>query len=198
MKWVPLREAKAILGISSNSLRKYADEGRIKTFRTPAGQRRFDVDSYVGKESNSSVVCYCRVSSSKQKDDLARQVVYMRESYPQAEIIQDVGSGLNFKRKGLLSLLGRLSRGDKLTIVVAHRDRLARFGFELFEYLAKQNGGEILVLNRTDLSPQRELVDDLLAIITVFSCRVQGLRRYHSKIKEDSDLPNGISKEIVQ
>lgn len=198
MKLVPLREAKRVLGISGNALRRYADDGRIKAIRTPAGQRRFDIDSYIGKSAEPATVCYCRVSSAKQKDDLARQVVYMRSQFPHAEIVQDVGSGLNFKRKGLLSLLERLSRGTKLTLVVAHRDRLARFGFELVEYLVKQNGGEILVLDKTDHSPQRELVDDLLSIITVFSCRVQGLRRYHSEVKEDPCLSVEDGKSDLQ
>lgn len=188
MRWLPLREAKKVLGISANTLRKYGDDGHIKTIRTPSGQRRFNVDDYLGKAAVPVTVCYCRVSSSKQNDDLARQVAHLRERYPQAEVITDVGSGLNFKRRGLRALLERLSRGDKLTLVVAHRDRLARFGFELLEYLVKQNGGEIVVLDRTEHSPQRELVDDLLAIVTVFSCRIQGLRRYRTEIKKDSGL----------
>jgi predicted site-specific integrase-resolvase len=71
----------------------------------------------------------------------------MPERYPEAEIIQDIGSGLNFKRKGLQSLLVRLMRGDQLTVVVACRDRLCRFGFELFEFMVQQNGGAIVVLN---------------------------------------------------
>ncbi len=188
MRWLPLREARKVLGVSANTLRKYGDAGYIKTIRTPSRQRRFDVESYLGNAVGSATVCYCRVSSAKQKDDLARQVVYMRERFSGAEIVQDIGSGLNFKRRGLRSLLDRLSRGDKLTLVVAHKDRLARFGFELIEYLVKQNGGEIMVLERAEDSPGRELVDDLLAIVTVFSCRVQGLRRYRSEIQKDSSL----------
>jgi putative resolvase len=197
MPLVPLRVARQLLGLSSNALRKYADEGTIHAIRTPAGQRRFDVDSYIGKRTAPQTICYCRVSSTKQKDDLARQVVYMREQFQSAEIVKDIGSGLNFKRKGLLSLLDRLAQGIKLTVVVAHRDRLARFGFELIEYLVKQNGGEILVLDRVVHSPQSELVDDLLAIITVFSCRVQGLRRYRHQVEEDQNLPNsGNAKDL--
>ena len=112
----------------------------------------------------------------------------MREQYPDAEIIQDIGGGLNWKRKGLLALLERLHRGDKLRIVVAHRDRLARFGFELLQWLAETNGGEIVVLGNTDHSPEQELTEDILAILHTFSCRLHGLRRYSQAIKEDTAL----------
>lgn len=112
----------------------------------------------------------------------------MREKFPDSEIIQDIGSGLNFKRKGLLSILERILHGAKLTLVVAHKDRLARFGFELIEYLIKSNGGELLVLNRVESSPQQELIQDLTAILTVFSFRMHGLRRYTNKIKKDKNL----------
>jgi len=80
-----------------------------------------------------STVCYCLLSSNKQRDDLARQVAYLHGLFPDAEVIKDIGSGLNYKRKGLRAVLERIMRGDKLTIVVAHRDRLTRFGFELIE-----------------------------------------------------------------
>ena len=112
----------------------------------------------------------------------------MRESYPYAEIVSDIGGGLNFRRKGLVSLLERLHRGDKLRIVVAHRDRLARFGFELIQWLAEQNGGGIVVLDNTDYSPEQELTQDILAILHTFSCRLHGLRRYRNAIKEDQGL----------
>jgi predicted site-specific integrase-resolvase len=120
-----------------NTLRKYVDEGKIKSIKNEAGQRLFDVESYTGDSTRTTTICYCRVSSSKQRDELERQVVSLQSLYPQAEIIRDIGSGLNFKRKGLLSLLDRLLRGDKLTIVVACRDRLCRFGFELIQYMVE-------------------------------------------------------------
>ena len=112
----------------------------------------------------------------------------MRERYPDAEVISDIGSGLNFRRKGLLAILERLHQGDKFRVVVAYRDRLARFGTELIETLLERNGGELVVLNQRDLSSEEELTTDLLAILTVFGARVDGLRRYHKEIKEDKDL----------
>ena len=137
MVHVPSRKAAEILGLHPNTLRSYADQGKIPHYRNAAGQRLYDVDSYLQGNQEPETVCYCRVSSHKQKDDLQRQVQFMHQRYPAASIITDVGGGLNFQRKGLVSLLERLHRGDKLTIVVAHRDRLARFGFELIEWMAE-------------------------------------------------------------
>ena len=112
----------------------------------------------------------------------------MRQLYPDAEIVTDVAGGLNWQRKGLLSILERLHRGDKLDVVVAHRDRLARFGFELIEWLVVQNGGAVVVLNQSDASPESELTEDLLAILHTFSCRMHGLRRYRAAIAQDKGL----------
>lgn len=109
----------------------------------------------------------------------------MREAYPQAEIVKDIGSGLNFKRKGFKALLERAMSGDKLTVVVAHRDRLCRFGFDLVRDIIERSGGRIMVLNETRLSPEQELVTDLLSIIHIFSARLHGLRSYKNKIRED-------------
>lgn len=186
--YVPLRTAVARLGLHPNTLRRYADEGKIETIRNAGRQRQFNIESYTREQPTSGVLCYCRVSSTKQKDDLARQVVYMQQQFPEAEIIQDVGSGINFKRKGLQAVLERVLRGDRLTVICAHKDRLARFGFELIEFLVRARGGEIVVLDRTDVSPESELTKDLLQILHVFSCRMHGLRRYRDQIKEDKTL----------
>jgi putative resolvase len=138
-------------------------------------------------------VCYCRVSSGKQRDDLARQVSSMQERFPDYEIVTDIdiGSGLNFKRPGMRALLESHVRGDVQEIVVAHRDRLARFGSELFDLVLQVHGGKLLVLDQQSLSPEDELTRDLLSIIHVFSCRLHGLRKYGRKIKKDQNLSNG-------
>ena len=197
---VPLRKAIELTGLSSTTLRKYADNGFIKSTRGKGGHRLFDVDELVNfgkteEPKGNPVVCYCRVSSKKQNDDLVRQVASMRHKFPDADIIQDIGSGLNFKRKGLKTILERCLQGDKFTLIVSHRDRLCRFGFEIIEYLINQNGGEIMVLDQPDTSPESELTSDLLAILHVFSCRMHGLRRYANQIKEDKDLSNQGTKD---
>lgn len=174
--------AKERLGVCSNTLRKLADDGVIPSIRI-SGQRRYDIDSYLGQKPEITI-CYCRVSSYKQKDDLIRQVSFMQERFPDAEIIKDIGSGLNFKRKGLNSILERAMRGTKLRLVVAHRDRLARFGFELIRFVVEANSGKLLVLSEDTLSPDEELTKDLLNILHVFSCRMHGLRHYKDQISK--------------
>jgi len=122
----------------------------------------------------------------------------MRELFPQYEIVQDIGSGLNFRRKGLTSLLERVLSGDVREVVVAHKDRLCRFGYELIEWLVTRNGGSILVLDNKNVSPQTELVTDLLSILHVFSCRMHGLRKYGSQIKKDPSISDGGTGENVE
>ena len=188
MAYLPSRKVAAILGLHPQTLRNYAKQGKITFYRNSAGQRLYDVETYLHGKSTPQLVCYCRVSSATQRGDLHRQVAQMRQLYPDAEIVTDVAGGLNWQRKGLLSILERLHRGDKLDVVVAHRDRLARFGFELIEWLVVQNGGTVLVLNQPDASPESELTEDLLAILHTFSCRMHGLRRYRAAIAQDTGL----------
>ena len=188
------RETSEILGISIDRLRHLAENGTISTIRTPGGQRRYDVQGYLDAQTgtDSTTIGYCRVSGKGQSDDLASQVAYLRKHYPDAEIIRDFGSSINFKRKGLRTLLERILRGDKLLLVVAHRDRLARFGGEVIQFLVEQNGGEVVVLDETVYSsPEEELTADLLTILHIFSCRMSGLRRYRDQIKEDRNLSHG-------
>lgn len=184
MKYIKGKEACEILGISHNTLRKMADSGRIETIRI-SGQRRYNVAAYLGLQQQQSIICYCRVSSHKQCDDLARQVAFMQEKYPQATIVKDIGSGLNCKRKGLKTILERAMRGDKLKVVVAHQDRLARFGYELIRFIIESNGGKLVVLGENSLSPTEELTKDLLTIIQVFSGRMPGLKNCKKQMSED-------------
>ena len=188
--YVSAKKASELLDYTPDHLRRLANAGKIDYIRTPGGQRRYNVESF-GRDEILSVavtICYCRVSSVKQKDDLERQVAFMQERFPAAEVIRDIGSGINFKRKGLRTLLERLMQGSKLKVVIAHRDRLARFGIGIIQYLIEQNGDELVVLDQTVHSPQEELTADLLAILHVFSCRMHGLRSYRDKIKEDKSL----------
>ena len=189
MIYVTSKEASKLLGLHPNTLRHYADNGTIETYRTKSGQRRYNVEAYLGLQKQSSTICYCRVSSPKQREDLKRQVQFMREQYPEAEVIKDIGSGLNYKRKGLKTLLGRAMRGEQLEIVVAHKDRLARFGFELIEWIIQQSSGKIVVLKQTNLSPEQELTNDLLSILHVFSCRMHELRNYKKQVRQDLSEP---------
>jgi len=188
------RETSEILGILIDRLRRLAENGTISTIRTPGGQRRYDMQGYLDEQTGTDIttIGYCRVSGKGQSDDLVSQVAYLQKHYRDTEIIKDYGSGINFKRRWLLSLLERILRGDKLRVIVAHRDRLARFGSEVIQFLVEQNGGEVVVLDETIYgSSEEEFTADLLAILDVFSCRLSGLRRYRDQIKEDRNLSHG-------
>jgi predicted site-specific integrase-resolvase len=106
------------------------------------------------------------------------------------EWVSEVGGGMNLRREKFLALMDAVDRGEVATLVVAHQDRLARFGFDLLEHLAARGGCEIVVANQESLSPQQELVEDLLAVVHTFSCRLDGLRRYEKELKR-ADLAVG-------
>jgi len=189
VNFVTTKKAIEILGIHPNTLRNWDKNKKIECIRTVGNTRLYNVTKFL-KDNNNSIdkekICYCRVSSNKQKDDLKQQSEYLQSRYPGHRIIQDIGSGLNNKRRGLCSLLELSMQGKVEEVVVTNKDRLSRFGFELFEFIIKRNGGKIVVLNESTIkSPDEELIKDLLSIIHVFSCRLYGLRKYKKEIKKD-------------
>ncbi|HAZ46522.1 MAG TPA: IS607 family transposase [Cyanobacteria bacterium UBA11369] len=188
MQHVTPKEAAKILGVHVSSLRRWENEGKLKAIRTPGGQRRFileEVEKVGGMPRTIRTVCYGRVSTHSQQDDLQRQLEHLRTRYPEAEIISEVGSGLNFRRKKFLSILERVIDGDIQRLVVAHPDRLVRFGYELVKWLCEKFECELMVLNDRKLSPEAELIQDMLSIIHCFSSRLYGLRKYKLSLKED-------------
>jgi predicted site-specific integrase-resolvase len=189
VKFVKPNEAANTLGVCLRTLRRWEAEGKINTIKTPSGQRRYDIQKFIKEESENgrrrATVIYARVSTRPQKSDLDRQVEKLSGLYPDAEVIKEVGGGLNFRRKGLVSVLGRVLRGDIGTIVVAHKDRLARFGFDLIEWLCEQFDCKIVVLNQVSLSPHQELVQDIVAILHSFSSRLDSIRRLENKIQQE-------------
>ena len=195
MRYYKSREACAKLRLHPNTLRCWADSGKIECVKTASGQRLYDVDKWLGIQTKPETIIYCRVSSHKQKEDLENQIKYLQSKYPEARVVKDIGSGLNFKRKGLKAVLEQAMSGSKLEVVVAHRDRLARFGFDLLRFIIERTGGRIVVLDRTVLSPEQELTADLLNILHVFSYRMHGLRNY--KVKVEQALADPQTKEDV-
>ena len=187
-KYVSPADAARTLGVNERTLRRWEKEEKITAIRTPGGQRRYDITSFTTKSVRCTVI-YARVSSPKHREDLQRQCDYLKSQYPNAEIIAEVGGGLNYKRKKFLALLERVMLGDIERIVIAYKDRLARFGFDFFAWLCALNSCEIVVLNQVELSPEREMVEDILAILHSFSPRLYGLRKYKSEIAKDLDLP---------
>lgn len=199
-QFVTSSKASKILGVHSNTLRIWESKSIIESFRSPGGKRQYNVEDFVKKQSNQSGppkenICYCRVSSQGQKEDLKRQVDFLKERYPGYAIVTDIGSGLNYKRKGLQTILDKAMSRTIGQIVVTYKDRLCRFGFDLVEWIVTQSGGTILVLNDDKGSPREEMVKDLTSIIHVFSCRLYGLRKYKKQIQEDKEI--GTKEEKV-
>lgn len=188
-QFVPSRKAALVLGVHPNTLRNWEEKNLIQAIKTPAGQRLYNTDSYVGKFKTEIKVrkdiVYARVSSAGQKEVLQTQKQLLHLKFPNHDIVSDIGSGLNYKRKGLQTILDACLQGNIGQVVVTYKDRLCRFGFDTFEYLITKSGGSILVLNDIKSSPQEEMVTDLTSIIHVFSCRLYGLRRYKKEIKQD-------------
>ena len=199
-KYIRPEDACRILKITNRTLFNWDAKGKIHPIRTKGGHRRFlltDILSITGQQIPRRNICYCRVSSSSQKEDLERQVEFFRNKYPDYEIVRDIGSGLNFKRKGLNSILESAIEGTIGDVVVTHKDRLCRFGFELISRLIEESpgNGKIVVLDKQETSPEKELVDDLISIITVFSSRIYGLRS-HSFRKHINQLKNPENTDI--
>ncbi len=176
---------------------------RIIYKRNPSNQRVYFIPDRNNerikdiKLSYKQNFIYCRVSSYKQKDDLDRQCMLLSNRYPNHKIVKDIGSGLNYKRKGLLSLLEQSSKGKVGQIIVSSKDRLCRFGFELLEWLFVQNNTELLVLEHNNKSKEEEFTEDILAILQVFACRWNGKRRYTIKDKKDKIEVNINTKETI-
>lgn len=193
MGYVSPRQASKTLGVSTRTLSRWADEGKIPFVKTAAGQRRYDLTSYLKQQSpvtTSTVrtVLYARVSTHGQRDDLTRQTEALTRHYPHGEVITEVGSGLNLRRRKFITLLERVIRGDIDCMVVAHKDRLCRFGFELVEWLCEQFECQLVVLYKKNCSPHDELVQDMLSVVHCFSARLYGLRKYEKKLREDPEL----------
>lgn len=190
-------EVKELLKVSSMTLYRLDKEGKLCPFKRTSRSKRYkysDVLKYMESSLESintkkMKIAYARVSSSKQKDELQNQLTYL-ENYAVGRgiiidrYIKDVGSGINYNNKGLNEIIDLITSNKVDELIVSYKDRLVRFGFELIENIAKKYGTKITIINLPSTSPEKEIVDDLLTIITVFSNRVYGLRSYKSKIKE--------------
>ncbi|MEJ2778986.1 IS607 family transposase [Stygiolobus sp. RP850M] len=170
------------LGISYATLREYVKKGYIKPVILETGKWRFkeeDVERLVGIVRKRKVILYARVSSNTQKDDLINQVKYLEENVKNYDqVITDVGSSLNMKRKGFLKLLRMILNNEVSKVVIAYPDRLVRFGFEIIEEVCKAHNCEIVVLNKEDKTPEQELIEDLISILVSFSGKLYGMRSH--------------------
>ncbi|MEG4944986.1 IS607 family transposase [Microcoleus sp. F4-D5] len=182
----PLQAAE-LLGVTVKTLHRWEADGKIKSTRTVGGHRRYDIADLIGNKTGSELtVGYARVSSHDQKDDLKRQVLVL-ESYCaqhgwEFEIIQDLGSGMNYKKKGLIRLIKLITSYQVERLVLTHKDRLLRFGSDLIFTLCETFGTEVIIINRSDDSTfEEDLAADVLEIITVFSARLYGSRSHKNK-----------------
>lgn len=199
------QEFSEMIGVSVKTLQRWDNDGKLKAYRTPSDRRYYTHKQYVdymgnGNSKHGKTIIYTRVSAANQKNDLNNQVEFLKQ-YANArgiivdEVFEDIGSGLNYNRKKWNKLIEDCMLGLIKTILVAHKDRFIRFGYEWFERFLKSNGVEIIVVNNEKLSAQEELVNDLISIIHVFSCRIYGLRKYKKQIKEDSELCSELTKQ---
>lgn len=209
-KFISIGEASVFTGMSQETLRRYFKQGKINGFTSAGGQRRFEVESLKelcsknlqsnqrdemgneqrekrGKEKKN--IIYARVSSKKQADDLERQIQFIKQEIEERgkdvndyELISDIGSGVNFNKKGTNLLLEYALSGTIGEVIVANRDRLSRFGFDLFKAIIKKSGGKLTVINDVQSkSTEQELAEDLLSIVHIFSCKQMGKRSYKNR-----------------
>lgn len=199
---IRLNEMAKRLNVSVKTLQRWDREGILVAKRTPTDRRYYTEDQYLeyigsSTKSKRKTIAYVRVSSANQKDDLRNQITFIR-NYVNAkgeildDVIEDIGSGLNYNRKHWNDLLlNQIPKGEIEKIYITYKDRFVRFGFDWFERFCNHYNCEIVVINNPDTSPQKELVDDLISIIHVFSCRIYGLRKYKKDISLDESLQDG-------
>ena len=202
MKRYKVGEFAKLLNVTVKTLQNWDKQGTLKAYRTPTNQRfyteeqlnqvlNFSNSNQVGKQGLK--IGYCRISTHNQKNSLQNQEEFLR-SYTNAkgvildEVLTDIGSGINYNRKSFNKILELVEAGEISEIYVTYKDRFVRFGFDWFDKFLKSKGSEIEIVNNEDLSPQKEMVQDLISIIDIFSCHIYGLRKYKKQIKEDKDV----------
>ena len=186
---VPRRKVLEVLKIHYQTLNNMAKRQDIE-FIYMGNKKLYNLDKYLrqnGVFNNNLNICYCRVSSNKQKEDLNRQIIFMKEKYPTYEILSDIGSGLNFKRTGLLKIIDYAVKGKINELVVTYKDRLARIGYELIENIIKiYSKGKITIINKgKDETPIEEVTKDIITIMNVYTAKINGLRKYKIELKKE-------------
>ena len=188
-----------LLGVSVKTLQRWDGDGILKENRTPTDRRYYTYDQYLqfkGIQTENDIrdtVIYARVSTRNQKDDLQNQVEFLKQFCNAKGIIvnqciEDFGSGLNYNRKKWNKLLDEVMAHKIKTIVISNKDRFIRFGYDWFEKFCEKFNTKIIIVNNETLSPNEELVQDIISILHVFSCRLYGLRKDKKQIKEDEEI----------
>lgn len=192
-----------LLNVSVKTLQRWDRDKILVAKRTPTDRRYYTYDQYlefkgVSNDSNTKKkIIYTRVSTNNQKDDLKNQVKFLLD-FANAkgiiidEVIEDIGSGLNYNRKKWNKLIEHCMENKIDSIMVTHKDRFIRFGYEWFERFLGKYDVKIIVVNNETLSPNEELVQDIISILHVFSCKIYGMRKYKKKIEGDEEIAKSI------
>lgn len=196
-KFLTIHQAAELLGVSSQTLRRWEREGKgLPVQRTTGGQRRYDISKLPIQRhqivlQDRPTVAYARVSSYDQREDLIRQEK-MLEMFCSSngwtfELISDLGSGMNYHKTGLKKLLNKILCKEMSRLVITHKDRLLRFGSELIFSLCEIEGIEVVIINKAEeISFEEELSEDVLEVITVFSAKLYGSRSHRNKQLRES------------
>jgi predicted site-specific integrase-resolvase len=190
------KEFAQLVRRSVKTLQRWDRQGILKANRTSAGRRFYTHEQYLGfmglaaTPNKGKTVVYLRVSSQGQKPDLLAQRKALEQfvtanGWPVDLWLSDIGSGLHYTRKNFLNLLEWIEQGQISRLVIAYKDRLVRFGFEWFEIFCKNHGTELVVMNQQSLSPDQEMIEDLLSIVHGFSSRLYGLRKYKKLLRKE-------------
>ena len=202
-RYVAIGEASKALDVSITTLRRWEAEGKLIPERTAGRQRRYDLaklkpEWFHAAQEDRKTIAYARVSSHDQKDDLERQKqvleLYCAKQGWTFEVIADLGSGMNYNKKGLKRLLEEIIEGRVGRLVVAHKDRLLRFGAELVFAICEAKDVEVLIINQgVDTTFEQDLAEDVLEIITVFSARLYG-----SRSRKNRKLLDGVKRAVEE
>ena len=220
-RWVRSKQARDILHVTPRTLSLWARKGQIPSMLLPGGGQRqhrlYDISSFQSgcgagiqraqtpsSEPPTAVAIYARVSSQKQSQDLERQIAQLQAKHPTATVYSDVCSGINFNRRGLRALLEAVMSGRVRTVHIAHRDRLCRFAYDLVRFVLERSGAQLIVESAdVDPTPEGELADDILSIITVFGARLYGAPgrgggRKRPRETEEAGDPEAQDAEVSQ
>jgi len=202
-KYVRSSEINKTYKVHYGTIYNWAKKGKIGYITSMSGKNLYnldDIERYIGNKREDSkeegeTIIYARVSGHKQKEDLKRQEEYIKEKIEgDFRVIRDIGSGLNYKRRGYCNLIKSIMEGNVSKVVVTYRDRISRFGYELFEQICQFNETEIVVLNQQDQSSEEEFKDDIISICTYFAEKSHESRNY-GKNKKDKTKTDKTSEE---
>ena len=208
MKQYRIGEFASLLNVTVKTLQNWDKQGILKAHRSPTNQRYYtedqlnqvlNLDNSSKEEKSGLRIGYCRVSTHNQKSSLVNQEEYLR-NYTNAqgvildEVYTDIGSGINYNRKNFNKILELVENGEISEIYVTYKDRFVRFGFDWFNTFCEKHGAKIIILNQPSTSPEQELAEDLLNIVTVFSARSHGLRTYKKQLEQNLNEKNDKNK----